>query len=87
MLIVLFAGDSQIYYKHYLSAYNYTIFYLNSDGYCQLWNEITGMKGSSEIGTGHVTYSKNLPTYLNHKLNLTNVESKMGPLCNVACGQ
>lgn len=66
VLMVPFAGDCQIYYRRKLSVYNFTILDSNLDGFCYVWDEINGMKGSSEIGTGLVTYMNNLPPDVKH---------------------
>lgn len=56
VLSVPFAGDAQIYYRRKLSVYNFTVFDSNKDGFCYVWDECNGMKGSSEIGTGLISY-------------------------------
>ena len=52
---------SQMFYKRKLSSYNLT-FYDQSEGrgYCYLWNETDGGKGSSEVGTGIYLYVNSL---------------------------
>lgn len=66
VLLIPFAGDSQIYYKRKLSVYNFTVFDSDANDYCYLWNECNGKKGSSEIGTGLSYYMKNLPQNVTH---------------------
>lgn len=66
VLSVPFAGDAQIYYKRKLSVYNFTIFDSNKEGFCYVWDESNGMKGSSEIGTGLILYMTNLPKDIKH---------------------
>lgn len=61
------AGDSQIYYKRKLSVYNFTIYeHHSADGYCYVWDEMNGGKGSSEIGTCLFQYLMNLPETVTH---------------------
>jgi len=57
ILSLSFAGDNQLYYKHKLNIYNFTIFDgHNKDGYCFVWDECNGKKGSSEIATYLLKY-------------------------------
>lgn len=48
-LYIPHAGDCQIYYSRKLSIFNFTIYDSNGDGYCYVWDETEGKKGSSEI--------------------------------------
>jgi len=62
-----YAGDSQIYYMRTLSAYNFTNFEnSNAHGYCYLWDESNGSKGSSEIGSCILQYLYSLPDSVSH---------------------
>ena len=55
-------GDCQIYYKRKLAVYNFTIFETAShQGYCYLWDETQGGRGSNEIGSSLMHYMKSLP--------------------------
>ena len=48
---------SQMFYKRKLSSYNLTFYdQFEGRGYCYLWNETDGGKGSSEVGTGIYLY-------------------------------
>ncbi|KAK6174152.1 hypothetical protein SNE40_017481 [Patella caerulea] len=61
------AGDAQIYYKRKLSVYNFTILEHHSlNGYCYVWTEDEGQRGSSEIGSCLLTYIKNMPDTVTH---------------------
>ncbi len=61
------AGDSQIYYKRKLAAYNFTIYEHDSkDGYCFLWDETEGKRGAAEISSILLKYLQNLPKNVNH---------------------
>uniref|UniRef100_A0A6P7GN78 Uncharacterized protein LOC114344462 n=1 Tax=Diabrotica virgifera virgifera TaxID=50390 RepID=A0A6P7GN78_DIAVI len=61
------AGDNQIYYKHKLNVYNFTIYDTsNSDGHCFVWDETHGNKGSVEIGSCLLKYLMNLPETVTH---------------------
>lgn len=67
ILSIPHAGDNQIYYKHKLNVYNFTIYdAFNSDGYCFVWDETHGNKGSAEIGSCILDYLFNLPETVNH---------------------
>lgn len=58
--------DAQIYYKRKLSVYNFTVYDSRDEGFCYVWDECNGLKGSSEIGTGLITYMTNLPKEIKH---------------------
>ncbi|CAI6355658.1 unnamed protein product [Macrosiphum euphorbiae] len=61
------AGDSQIYYKRKLSVFNFTIYeHHSANGYCYVWDELNGGKGSTEIGTCLLQYLENLPETVEH---------------------
>ncbi|CAG9836669.1 unnamed protein product [Diabrotica balteata] len=67
ILPVPFAGDSQIYYKSHLNVYNFTIYDGSTrDGYCYVWDETYGSKGSSEIGSCLLKYLLDLPKTVSH---------------------
>lgn len=67
ILSLPYAGDSQIYYMRKLSAYNFTIFENpNAHGYCYLWDDINGSKGSFEIGSCLLQYLYFLPDSVSH---------------------
>lgn len=67
ILSVPFAGDNQIFYKHKLNVYNFTIFDAsNTDGYCYVWDETHGKKGSTEIGSCLLKYLHGLPATVTH---------------------
>nr|CAH7752947.1 unnamed protein product [Callosobruchus chinensis] len=67
ILQVPFAGDNQIFYKLKLNVYNFTIFDAsNSNGYCYVWDETHGKKGSTEIGTCILKYLYELPETVTH---------------------
>ena len=67
ILSVPHAGDSQIFYKHKLNVYNFTIYDAsNRDGYCYVWDETHGNKGSIEIGTCILKYLFSLPETVSH---------------------
>nr|CAH7729952.1 unnamed protein product [Callosobruchus chinensis] len=67
ILQVHFAGDNQIFYKLKLNVYNFTIFDAsNSNGYCYVWDETHGKKGSTEIGTCILKYLYELPETVTH---------------------
>lgn len=52
VLQIPYADESQFYYKRKLCFYNLT-FYVENDktGYCFVWSEVDGGRGSSEIGS------------------------------------
>ena len=53
---------SQLYYKHKLVVYNFTVYESPSkEGSCYLWTELDGCKGSDEIGTCLLQYFIALP--------------------------
>ena len=61
------AGDAQIYYKRKLSVYNFTIYQPSTnDGFCYVWDESEGGRGSCEIGTCLLEYIKALPKEITH---------------------
>lgn len=67
ILSLPFAGDNQLYYKRKLNVYNFTIFDgHNKDGYCFVWDECKGKKGSSEIATCLLKYITQLPETVSH---------------------
>lgn len=67
ILSIPHAGDNQIYYKHKLNVYNFTIYDAsNADGYCYVWDETHGQKGSIEIGTCLLKYLFALPVTVSH---------------------
>lgn len=68
ILSIPHAGDNQIYYKHKLNVYNFTIYDAsNSDGHCFfVWDETHGNKGSVEIGSCLLKYLLNLPKTVTH---------------------
>lgn len=67
ILSVPHAGDNQIFYKHKLNVYNFTIYDAsNRDGYCYVWDETHGSKGSIEIGSCILKYLFSLPETVSH---------------------
>lgn len=54
---------SLLYYLRKLNVYNATIYEARepNDGYCFIWNETNGKKGSDEIGTAIHLWIKSLP--------------------------
>jgi len=61
------AGDAQIYYKRKLSVYNFTIYKPSTkDGYCYVWDETEGGRGSCEIGTCLLEFVQGLPKHVTH---------------------
>lgn len=67
LLSVPYSNDSQLYYRRKLNVYNFTIFDChNNDGYCFVWDECNGRKGSSEIGTCILRYLRQLPPSVSH---------------------
>lgn len=69
ILTLPFAGDCQIFYKRKLSLFNFTIYDSKKDGYCYLWDETHGKKGSSEIGTCILHYLLKLPETVTHVIS------------------
>lgn len=62
-----FAGDNQLYFKRKLNVYNCTVFdSFNTDGYCLVWDECSGRKGSSEIASCLFKYISQLPETVSH---------------------
>lgn len=62
-----FSGENQLYYKRKLNVYNFTIFdSFKSDGYCCVWDECNGKKGSAEIGTCLLNYFSQLSESVTH---------------------
>lgn len=68
ILSIPFASDSQIYYKRKLNVYNFTIMDASkNDGFCFVWDETNGKKGSNEIGSCLLKYIFfNLPDSVTH---------------------
>ena len=62
-------GDaSQFYYKRKLSMYNFTIYDMgNHAGYCYMWYEIIGGRGSNEVSTCVYQYIKKCAAELDAK--------------------
>lgn len=57
ILSLPFAGDNQLYYRRKLNVYNFTIFdSFKNDGYCYVWDEYNGKKGSAEVGSCLIKY-------------------------------
>jgi len=67
ILSLPFSGENQLYYKRKLNVYNFTIFdsYKN-EGYCYVWDECSGKKGSAEIGTCLINYLSHLTESVTH---------------------
>ncbi|KAL4143954.1 hypothetical protein QTP88_006202 [Uroleucon formosanum] len=66
ILSIPFASDSQIYYKRKLNVYNFTIMDASkNDGYCFVWDENNGKRGSNEIGS-LLKYIFDLPDSVTH---------------------
>ena len=58
---------SQVYYKRKLSCYKCSVYSLgDGKGYCYLWNESEGQRGSCEIGTCLGMYIKSMPPSVKH---------------------
>jgi len=59
---------SALYYAHKLSVYNFTIYnQASGQGYCMLWNETQGRRGSNEIGSLLYLYLKeHVPADVKH---------------------
>lgn len=67
ILSVPFTGDCKIYYLRKLSMYNFTILDCHANtGYCYLWDECNGKKGSTEIGSILLKYLSSLPETVTH---------------------
>ena len=67
VLVTPHAGDAQIYYKRKLAVYNLTLYETAShQGYCYVWDETEGGRGSNEIGSALIDYLKNLPSTITH---------------------
>ena len=60
---VLFNYTSQLYYSRKICVYNLTIYEsrLPNDGYCNVWTEMNGKRGSSEIGSALWFWLKQIP--------------------------
>ena len=53
---------STLYYKRKFTSYNFTLYNQSTgDGYCYLWHEIHGKRGSCEIGTCLIKHFEGLP--------------------------
>jgi len=54
---------SQLYYKHKLIVFNFTVYENPGErGCCYLWTEVDGGKGSDNIGTCLLEYLRSLPS-------------------------
>ncbi len=61
------ASTSTIYYKRKLSCYNLSLYSLgNRSGFCYLWDQTEGNRGSNEIGTCLNMYINSLPPSVTH---------------------
>jgi hypothetical protein len=52
---------NMLYYKRKLTLYNLTVYDGSQNGYCFLWPETDGKRGSNEIGSIIYKYLENLP--------------------------
>lgn len=75
VLSVPYTGDAQIFYRRKLSLYNFTIYECTGEGYCYLWDETQGKKGSSEIGTCLLNYLESLPETVHHVTSYSDTAS------------
>jgi len=67
VLVTPHAGDAQIYYKCKLAVYNFTLYETAShQGYCYVWDEMEGGRGSNEIASALMDYLKNLLPTITH---------------------
>lgn len=58
---------SLLYYSRKLSVFNFTVYEQETaTGYCYLWDESNGKRGSSEIGTCLYQYISSLPASIKH---------------------
>lgn len=58
---------SSLYYSRKFSSYNFTIFDQSSkEGFCYIWNENNGLRGSDEIGSILFKFLKTLPAETKH---------------------
>lgn len=58
---------SSMYYSRKFSTYNFTLFDQSSkDGFCFIWNETNGSRGSDEIGSILFAFLKTLPPETKH---------------------
>ena len=61
------SGVSSLYYTRKLSVYNLTVYdQASKDGWCYLWDECNGQRGSCEIGTCLVNLVQSLPKTCHH---------------------
>lgn len=62
-----FDPTSMTYYKRKLHMYNLTVFSMaDQKGYCYMWTEVEGQRGSNEIGTCIYKYLESLPRSVQH---------------------
>lgn len=55
------SDESSLYYKRKLNSYNLTVYdYRNKQGYCRIWPETEGNRGSNEVGSCVYRYLENL---------------------------
>lgn len=74
ILTIYHTGDDQIYYKHKLNVFNFTVHDASSvDGYSFVWDEAHGSKGSIEIGSCLLKYSLNLPETVRHVVSFFDI--------------
>jgi hypothetical protein len=62
------SNASALYYSRKLAIYNFTVYsQATADGFCMLWNETDGQRGSNEIGTLLFIYLRDcLPPNVTH---------------------
>ena len=61
------SGDCQIFYKRKLAVYNFTTHEGDTkNGFCYLWDETEGRRGSLEISTSLIMYIRGLPQSITH---------------------
>ena len=63
VLQILSSDTSQLYHSRKICVYNLTIYEsrLPNDGYCNVWTEMNGKRGSSEIGSALWFWLKQIP--------------------------
>lgn len=66
ILVLPYASDSTLYYSRKLAVYNFTIYDSYKNGTCNVWSEVDGKKGSTEVGTCILNYLHSLPTSVEH---------------------
>lgn len=67
VLQIPFDETSVTYYMRKLHMYNLTVFDMaDNKGYCYMWTEVEGQRGSNEIGTCIYKYLESLPKSVEH---------------------